>query len=219
MRELNKKTNLAKFLAALGSDEWWYVASNDTLYTDLNETFTSDNLAAEILRNIDQEIMIDVDNILGMGLPRTQEVEAVLKLLEGCHVSKVVNATYETIGKVDLLPEIKRLLPYIHQTRIAFFTGILQISADIYIENKICPLYYQKVPHGNRIGHIAIVGTIHKEEDGILTGKASYIPDDMDRVILSSVDVLTSLGYENELDELKNMANYPYKSKGLVYTF
>ena len=216
----DKTANVSRFLSALGSNEWWYVSYNDTLYTDLNRTLTTDDLVIEILKNTDPNIVTSINDILNEEISRVDKVKYILSSLEKYPVSKLVNATIEATKKIDLRSNVKEFLPSLYPTRLVIYTGILEILAEIYVKKKICPLYYRDVPIEDlNIRRIAVIGSIHDEEDGVLTGRTLYVPDDYERLMLSSIDILKSLGYENETDKLKKLVKYPHQSKEIVYVF
>lgn len=224
VKEIAKEPDLETLLKTRSSDEWLYMEINGTLYTDLNEVLTSSNLAAEVLRHLDPQLTSAVNEILCMGLDRTQEVKAVFNLLGGYPISELEGATYKARQTCDLFPEIKEMLALLYPRRIAILTGIYQLSAEVYTKNKICPLYYQNIPPEGRGGRIAVVGTLAEEQEGILTGKVLAVPDNGDRAVLALIDILASLGYEHGpselgIDQLKKMTNYPCPLNRLDYRF
>lgn len=208
-----------EFLKSYKSGNWFYSEINDTWYTDLNNTLTMTDFPEAVIRNIDKKLMPGFYELMDQNLPRTQAVEETIKMLEDLWRSKLVIASKKATQKTELQPEIEKILPHVYPTKMAIMTGVDQYSAEIFVRNKICPLYYRDVPENMQGGWIAVVGTIHDEINGRLTGETVAVPDDGDRGVLFLIDVFASLGYTDKIEELRELTNYPCSPRGFAYKF
>ena len=208
-----------EFLKGHKNEDWFYSEINNTWYTDLNKTLTMTDFPEAVIRNIDKKLMPDFYKLMNSGLSRTPLVEGTIGMLEDLWRSKLIIASKKATQKTELQPEIEKILPHVYPIKMAIMTGVDQYSAEIFVKNKICPLYYRDVPEEKRGGQIAVVGTIHAERNGRLTGETEAVPDDCDRGVLFLIDVFASLGYTDKIEELRELTNYPCRSNGLSYRF
>jgi len=216
---VESREDALEFLRTYKNRNWFYSGINDTWYTDLNETLTLGNFPEAVIRNIDEEIMPAFYKILNAGLPREPTVKSVIKLLEGLWVSELIDASKKATQETDVRPEIREVLPHLYGTKMCILTGVDKYPADVFVKDKICPLYYQNVPAEKQGGHIAVIPTIHCERNGRLTGEVVAVPDNEDRGVLFFIDLFGYLGYEDKVDELKKLTKYPVGNKGLNYKF
>lgn len=208
-----------EFLKGHKNEDWFYSEINNTWYTDLNKTLTITDFPEAVIRNIDKTLMPGFYELMNSGLPRTQLVEGTIGMLKDLWRSKLIIASKKAEQETGLQPEIEKILPHVYPIKMAVMTGVDQYSAEIFVKNKICPLYYRDVPEEKRGGQIAVVGTIHAERDGKLTGETVAVPDDGDRDVLFLIDVLASLGHTDKIEELRELTNYPCSPRGFAYKF
>ena len=217
--EIESREDAIEFLKSKRDREWYYSEANDTWITDLNETLTDGDLAESVLRNIDEELILDYYELKRSGISRTEFVSETVRMLEGVWVSTIIDASYAGTEETGLDPGIKNLLPYLYPTKIIMPTGLIIYPVEIFMRDKICPLYYQNVPDQERGGRIAILPTIHMERNGRMTGEVYTVPDNEDRGLFFFIDFFDSIKYKDKVNNLKKLTKYPISGNGLTYKF
>lgn len=198
----------------------YYSMLTDTIYSDFNNTFTTCDTVKTVMRYIDSELVNPTRNILRRKIGRTEMVTQVHELLKGRTEKEIKEASMEAAKYCKIRDEIIKMLPRTYNTRLAIFTGLNQISADILVNELVCSLYYQNVSDSKKGGNIAVVGSLHDAIDGVLTGKTIAVPDDNDRVVLREIDMQAYFTVsKTDVNELMSRTEYPCSPIGLDYKF
>jgi hypothetical protein len=213
VKNAGEEPHICEVLRRLGKNEWSFSAQKDTLYTDFNGTWPTDDLVPHVIRNLNEKLLPRANEILSSCADKLAKVRGIFDLIAGYDIEELRSAEWRAMQEVPLIPKLEAALPYVHPTRIAFFTNLPQTTMDAYVVNRIRPLYYQNVPEGSRGRKLASVGTLYEEKNGKITGNVRAIPDDYARVVLQMTDILapaSSLAY---------LTSYPIDSNGLYYRF
>jgi hypothetical protein len=160
--------------------EFDYNHIQDRLYSDLNNTLTDRHLEMATLRHLDEEIAERAEIIMrNDNLPKRRRVIDVIALVHGRKVSELKVATRKAIEEVGVAKYIEGDLRTLKPTELFIFTNIPDLTADPFVQSKINPLYNS--PGSGKNIPIRLIATKLEEQKGILTGRITYIPDEIER--------------------------------------
>lgn len=171
-KEKSRKNMVFNELESYGV-ELEYNKKLDILFSDLNDTLIDGHIGMEMLKNLDKEISEKSEQVMRTDKTKREKIESIAKLVEGKKISDIIEASKIAKDSVDLNyqmeAEIRRLKP----TDLVIYTNTPKETADIYVREKIFPIYNSD--GGNK--DITVYGTILEEKDSILTGEVEFIPD------------------------------------------
>lgn len=154
--------------------EFYYTPFPDTLYADLNMTFTDKHLAMCMLRYLDKEIAEMSEKIMKADRSKRSKVMSIAKLVKDKTLADLLEASRRAIDEINvpayIVEEIKRLKP----SGLTIWTDTPRETVSIYVRKKIDPLYN----YDGKIEDIVIYATELQHKDGVLTGEVNFLPDE-----------------------------------------
>jgi hypothetical protein len=192
-----RREKIKKFYDLLASGkEFYYDPIQDKLYADLNLTLTDKHLAMTMLEYLNREIAEKAKKIMShTESSKRSRVISVAKLVKGITINELQEASEKAAEDVNIAEYIVEDLKNLKPTRLVIFTDTPRETADIFKEKKINPVYNSS----GEFTYITVHATELEQKDGILTGNITYIPDELERHNIRTLDQLAFLKKHLEL--------------------
>jgi len=176
--------------------EFYYDPFQDKLYSDLNLTLTDKHLAMIMLEYLSKEIAEKAKKIMShTEISKKSRITSIAGLVKGISIQEMQEASEKAAEDVNIAEYIVEDIRKLKPTRLVIFTDTPRITAEIFKEKKINPVYNSS---GN-FTYITLYATELEQKDGVLTGRIIYIPDELERSNIRSLDQLFFLKKHLEL--------------------
>jgi hypothetical protein len=176
--------------------EFYYDPLQDKLYADLNLTLTDKHLAMIMLEYLNKEIAEKARRIMShTEISKRSRVASIARLVKGITIPEMQEASERAAEDVNIAEYIVEDIRNLKPTRLVIFTDTPRITVEIFKERKINPLYNSS----GSFSYITVYATELEQKDGILTGNILYIPDELERHNIRTLDHLLFLKKNLEL--------------------
>jgi hypothetical protein len=150
----------------------------DRLYADLNLTLTDRHLAMRMLEYLDERIAQRAREIMSDGSrSKRNRVEIIAQLVKNKRVEELLEASKRAAEDINIAKYITKDLEKLKPTTLVIFTDTPSITANVFKDLKLDPIYNAR---GKRLP-IIIYATELEQYEGVLTGRVTYIPDEIER--------------------------------------
>lgn len=186
-----RKEKIRKFYNLLASGrELYYDVFQDKLYADLNLTLTDSHLAMTMLKYLDAEIAREAKKIMSnKDRSKRSRVLSVARLVAGKTIPELLYASEKATRDVNVAEYIVEILKTLKPTQLTILTDTPRQTVDFFKEMKLNPVYNSS----GDPAFITVYATELLHEDGVLTGKVGYIPDELERHNIQTLEHLAFL--------------------------
>jgi len=167
-----------------------------SLYADLNLTLTDAHLGMRMLEYLDPKIAEKAKKIMSeYDRSKRSRVLSVARMINGKTIDQLHEASEKAVKDVNIAGYIANDLKTLKPTILVIWTDTPRLTVETFRKLKLDPVYNSS---GKYI-FIKIYATELQQEQGVLTGEVTYMPDELERHFIQASEQLEFLRENIEL--------------------
>ncbi len=176
--------------------EFFYDPFQDKVYADVNLTLTDAHLGARMLEYWDPEVASKAGVIMrDHNRSKRSRVISIAKLTKGKTIVELQEASEKAAWEINVPEYFVKDLANLKPTRLVLMSDTPIQTIDVYKELKINPIYNSS---GKPL-FITMYATELEHANGTFTGEIRYIPDELERHKIQTLEQLHFLNRHLEL--------------------